>query len=401
MPRHARHSSPPAIRARVLLAVVAAVACGALPACESAPATDAALEPARRDSAGIGIVEYDPLDGVLPTLVLDSTPALALGGLRTNLDEELGVRSPWMPVVGLEDGGVIVGDGTMLKQFDAAGHLQRTIGREGRGPGEFQSVRFLCRVGADTLVAVEYTAPTVSVWTTAGTFVGSGRMPGPVASTGCLADGSLIAELPRRGDNTAGTAAVAVRVRPDGAIVDTIGVLPASDYGPITREVSVIAAGDAVYVGEGRRYEVRRLGPGGRTQQILRVRVPPRPVDAADFRARLEMTIPASVQGPQREAQLAQLASMPKPESWPAYRAVRVDPRGRLWIEAYETDPDAPAHWTVFDASLRPVGRLTLPRERGDIVDFVGDRVALRSRDADGAVHLDIVGVHVDSISSR
>lgn len=298
MPTAARHPAAGAL--------VAIVVAATLLACSRGAERDPAIQPPTvRDSAGVQIVEHGPVGGAPPAFRLGE-PTLVLGGVRERLEEEFAPRHPWTSAVRLSDGSIVVNDAVQLKFFDAAGTLRRAVGRKGRGPGEFRSVRELCVLPGDTLLAIEYSADRLSYWGPDGTHLRTERAPGRLPFGPCFADGTLL--LQTRTTKEAMRAEAAgerthpyARVRRDGTPVAELGRLPASDYRSLLfREVSVVAGGDVVHVADARSYEVRTLGADGRLVRILRAAEPPVPYTDAEWEQDVRRLIPGDVQGPQR-----------------------------------------------------------------------------------------------------
>ncbi len=77
-----------------------------------------------------------------------------------------------------------------------------------------------------------------------------------------------------------------------------------------------------------------------------------------------------------------------RPESFPAYHQVRVDPAGRIWIHDYNNVQ--PRGWTVFTADGELAARVVVPRSQGRLVGFGADHVVVRHQDGDGAAVLAI-----------
>lgn len=122
-----------------------------------------------------------------------TTPRYVIGGPGAPSEAEFQQVGP---VVVMPDGGVAIGDimTAEIRIFDGRGRYLHTIGRRGRGPGEFDGVWGLWRV-ADTLVGVDGMGVS-QMLTTAGQYVRT--VPRPMAMglrmsrIGYLAEGSLI-----------------------------------------------------------------------------------------------------------------------------------------------------------------------------------------------------------------
>jgi hypothetical protein len=103
-----------------------------------------------RDSAGVRIVEYGDVSAVSAPFRVDASPIYRVGW-------EGGVE--WGSVGGgvlLEGGGAAILDQVALQVVELSddGSVERTLGRPGEGPGEFEMVFAIATVG-DTIVAQE------------------------------------------------------------------------------------------------------------------------------------------------------------------------------------------------------------------------------------------------------
>lgn len=65
-----------------------------------------------------------------------------------------------------------------IKVFDPEGHLVRTIGQKGSGPGEFQNIGEIALVPEDRLLVLDWEAHRVSLFGTDGTFIKSHKFLG-------------------------------------------------------------------------------------------------------------------------------------------------------------------------------------------------------------------------------
>jgi len=89
-----------------------------------------------RDSAGVRIIEYAGVVSELPVaFTIADEPTLDLGGPRDPIDHELGPGEH--NSARLSDGRIVVTERTHLKVFDGKGRYTATLGKPGKGPGEF------------------------------------------------------------------------------------------------------------------------------------------------------------------------------------------------------------------------------------------------------------------------
>jgi hypothetical protein len=348
--------------------------------------------PAIRDSAGVRIVTYRSLQGAVNRIHVEPSPYLDIGGVRPNPEEELESRHPWLSATSLDDGTIVVNDVVQLKFFTPDGRFIRSAGRRGQGPGEFRQTREVCRLPGDTLLAIDYSDGRMTLWDRTGTHIRTVSRPGWVPFNSCFSDGTFIAQvLDSASASGSGTEYVRehVRVRLDGTVVNRLGPLPISEYtGPVMREVSVSSAGNEVYVGDARTFEVRVLSLDGRVRRIIRVNEPPRRITEAEWRRLAERSVPPDASAEWREQLIGMTMAMKRPATYPAYAQVRSDGLKRIWIQGYE-DRSA---WTVFDSTGAFLGHLNLEgayRGRGPKLVGIGrDHVVLLRTDDDGAAHL-------------
>jgi hypothetical protein len=333
-----------------------------------------------RDSSGVRIVTYASLVAA-PVAFELSEPIVRIGGLRENENEELNARHPFLAAALLSGGRIVVTDWASLNFYSANGKFESKVGRAGSGPGEFSQIRKVCRLAGDTLLAIDYSDSRLSLWTATGELVRARSRVGFAASTPCFSDGSLlvlrppdraIASVPTY---LGGPAAHFARVRLDGTLVADLGWLPMGMPGPVNRFVTVAASETEVIVADGRSFEVRVYSWTGALLRILRV------------------TSERENLSPSRRSELIGAARLRVEEDsrgpLPAYGPIETDAAGRIWVRGYL----AANEWTVFDASLRLLGTLTVPYgiDRQPRVTGIGDgHMWVQVRDEDGAPILEL-----------
>ena len=314
-------------------------------------------------------------------LRIEARPILDLGGLRRDAKEELDERQPFLSAVQLDDGIIVVNETSQLKFFSASGAYLRTAGRKGSGPGEFSQTREVCRFRGDSLLVTDYSDGRLSVWTAAGNHVSTLARPGFVAEGTCRPDGTVIV----RGLIGPGRTAEYWISTPDGGKVRSLGLLPTAEYsGPILREVSIVPYGEELIVGDARSFEARIVGRDGRVRRVLRVVRPPRLVSDDEWKSLVLSMIPLSASEEQRQSMLTRMSAQAKPSAFPAFSHIRTDPERRIWFNEYGNS----SAWTVFDRNGVLLGRVELPWVSSSLAGFTRDRIIVRHRDVDGAVHL-------------
>ncbi len=122
------------------------------------------------DSAGIRIVTYDLTDVTVPTYRIVAEHDLHIGVLD-GAPEYTFSRIPDLAIA--RDGSIIVSDGVAqeLRVYDANGAYQRTIGRQGDGPGEFATAPDIAGLAGDTVFAFDSRSRRVTSFSMSGDLI--------------------------------------------------------------------------------------------------------------------------------------------------------------------------------------------------------------------------------------
>lgn len=368
----------------VLLAASATAACG--DATSGRPAAEVL------DSAGVRIVVNPvPNPGSDPAWAVFDDPWVDIGTLDGAPEYQL-YRVGGDPnfeggAVRLDDGTLVVGNGgtSELRFFDAEGRFLHSSGGKGGGPGEFQALRLLGRFGGDSLLVYDMRQQRASVFDSSGTFartyrVGEAaglRFPFPQA---VLADGSMLVRqglVIGPGDAKTGTVRTPAQVflvDRDGAVRDTLGQYDGNEAYMIAdaRMVSIrtvtfgrgivdAASTDRVVVGTNDAWSLDVFDERGRLLQVVRQQGDPVPTTDDDF-TRFNAAELAKIDDENFRKQSRQMFDeMPRPETFPAYRSVRFDEAGRLWVESYPRPGEEHGEWRVFDADGSFLARVVVP----------------------------------------
>ena len=374
---------------RLRRSIVAAVTTAGVAACIGDRATNS---PTIRDSAGVEIVETRGARAWTSATAwtVSDTPTVSIGGDES---DSTSLFSRVRSVARLGDGRIVVANaGThQLRFHDANGRFIEAVGRRGKGPGEFDWLGKVLRTDGDSLINWDPNNARLSVFDSSGRLVrsvplrsGQGvSFPEPI---GRASDGSLIGRTGSR-SNPVGAfrfTAYYVRYGPDLMPLDTIIERPGNDfftqpcgmgmcgYGPpFARSTSAAFYRDRLYVGTADRYEIEVIDLDGRVIRSIRDARPFRQLSSAEA-ARQRDVFLSSAGDPERRAELEKVyALMRVPEAMPAYRDLRVDRSGSLWVEEYRVTDDEAPRWTVFDSAGRVLGTIGTPR--GLRVDEIGD----------------------------
>jgi hypothetical protein len=338
-----------------------------------------------------------PAAGQAPRWTVDPQPVVRLG-----VGELLGhdfhqIRG----AVRLEDGTIVVADGSSreLRFFSPSGSLVRVVGRRGGGPGEFEDmVSSLGRMSGDTLVVVCRAHRRITRFLDTGELVDTRPLPDSEfnerPSYSVKPNGVITADMapfvePRRGMNR--RESLMVTLNPGTLKVDTLGTFGGIEhlmapgernwhtlrrpYGQET--ISASGQGGVFFVGDTGERAIQVMTRGTRGYQAtgrIAIPDPPRPVTAAHRRAvldRLEGTSSGATA-------LRAIGDLQFPRHLPAFRDMRTDRSGLLWVQAYPELGQSNAKWWVFEPSGTMQGILENPPE-GRILE-IGDSHILTTR---------------------
>ena len=386
-----------ALAALALLA--AAAACDRTdPAADPAPEVPLVVV---RDSAGIEIVEnlapeWD--EGDQWTVAVE--PSVVIGGYR-GVDETVdSSHLVWSvgDVRPLSDGRIAVlsGGEKKLFLFESSGEFAGSIGREGRGPGEFGYPEHLQVLPGDTLVVWDFMFGAISHFNPSGELlrdwrvdVGAlltsmrewdRRLPERVALP--LADGSFVVEAyltplgfyppsPYRSpfeyfriDSTYGAHSLG---RWEGREHIYEPGMPASIPFPPEAYLATGGSPISVYVTNGDEYEVHEYSDAGALRRIIRRNADPIPITAGDTERWKEDWERQNAEY-SWEPWDAVMAELPPREFRPAVVGLVVDSEGHLWVA--DRKERANSDWSVFDPAGRWLGTVELPLHR---VEWIGE----------------------------
>jgi hypothetical protein len=404
---------------RHILAAAALWACTALAGC--GPEGSSPVRTQARDSAGITIVESTALPGRgAGGWTLDQAPFLTIGTFEGDTLYQLYQVSA---ATRLPDGRIAISDNGsfQLRIFGPDGTFQGSWGREGEGPGEFQSIRVMGVLGPDTLVVLDGRLRRISLFVPEQGFVGQSTVKEEVGMTfvanGMFEDGSIVfggglsfgpgGEIPSDGLSRAGTSYRSASL--DGSLAADFGTVPGPEIFirtqggggeymisastiPFARRPAASVRGDRFYVGSSDTYEIAGFDATGRLESIFRVLQPPPPVTSSEVDRLMQERV-ASLDDPsQAPAVRSALRDMPTPPTMPAYQSLVVDADGCLWVEGFQRPGVGLKSWTVFDEEGRPRTRLSLPADNR-VLEIGRDYVMAVFEDPLGVEYLRLYGL--------
>jgi hypothetical protein len=368
-----------------------------------------------RDSAGVRIVEsHRPRWGAGEGWVVEAMPSLQLGAVEGDTPESF---ARVVDALRLPDGTIVVADGgnTELRFFDGGGRFLRGVGREGKGPGEFEGIAQLANCGADSIIAWDPWLRRASVFDSRGEYVRGVTLEAPSASGvvygrwGCGSEGEVVLMgWPRTDGIPQGPhrplVPVALSQIGDGRITVELGEFPGDDrYGypggsgpaPFGRRTHLAMGAGLAYLGTGDSYEIRGYRLDGALEVVLRRPAAVRAVSREDLARYRELDL-AQVSDPElRRRRERRLLEMEFPTTFPAYAALRTDPAGRLWIQRYAPPGEAGTEWAVFEPDGEWLGDVVMP-EGLEVYEIGRDYVLGKWRDELGVDYLRVHGLGAD-----
>lgn len=352
-----------------------------------------------RDSAGVRIVENSaPAWRTTEAWHLSDVPRVDIGVVEGDphyqFDNVTGALR-------LRDGRIVVanaGSGE-LRFYDATGTYVSTSGRKGGGPGEFQSLSSVERLGGDSLLAFDRSSRRISIFDATGHFLQAitpqqaalqlSRYVGHFedGSFVMFASGSIMGADGKLPNGLVRPSVTYAHVTRDGALVDTIGVFRGnasfvkakSSSGGSLLSIQITRGGlyhspvtavhdTTFYYGSSDAYEIGLYGADGTLRRSVRRTQPNGKVTDAVIDQMKQAALDGAkertgtVTAQQRTQVEQRYAEQPLPETMPAYRNLLIDSEGDLWVQEYDVIPDAqPPRWTVFDPSGQMLGTVTMP----------------------------------------
>ncbi|MEX0893682.1 MAG: hypothetical protein WEB88_16065 [Gemmatimonadota bacterium] len=367
------------------------LAAALLTAC--APDAGAPASTATVDSTGAPIVEYTHVPDLLPTVARLDPEALVIGQRDGPLAYTFGRIAA---VALLPDGGVAVADSRAreVRLFGAGGNHVATLGGQGEGPGEFRSLSGLAGVAGDTVWAWDAQAQRLTGFLSDGTVVAEatreGEFVGRILRLDRLADGTFVgrsawrlpgASANRQVDWHVARDTVVLRHLDAGlALLDTVVVLPGREYllaentaaaagtfstsraerpRPFTRSLYYDVTPGGVVTGVSDAFAWVHRGADGAVRRTVRAPALDRPITPEHVEA-LKARYRAGPGGDEARVETL-FGDFPLPDTLPAFEALHVDDRGRVWLSRFRLHDEGPTRWVVFDPAGELLGRAETP----------------------------------------
>jgi hypothetical protein len=273
----------------------------------------------------------------------------------------------------LGSGRIVVADATpRLIFFNADGSYHRTVGRRGRGPGEFQQISWIARIQGDSIVVAEPPGSArVSVFGPDGEFVRLLTIPGPSIANfyGAFSDGTLLGGFQSPFPSSAPVAFVQtdaelIRFDAAGRVLRRLGRVPVGDFirvpgGLISptflKKTEIVVRAMEAYITSGEGFEVRVVTADGQDGGTVGA-----PFQVVPFPAREAVR---ALAGSRFEGVVTErnLSGWPRNQSYPATAGVQIDDEGNIWLRGYQPDDQLPSTWTVFNQAGAVIADVVMP----------------------------------------
>lgn len=354
--------------------------------CAGGEGPAAGADVARRDSAGIEIVESPAAQP--PAWSVSEAPRVSVGTFEGSEEYEL------FNVVGarrLPDGRLVIANGGTheLRFYDAEGRFLSTSGSQGEGPGEFQRMASLSVPGDDSIYVWDNQNFRVSVFELDGTFARDHRLEAPWEGAfpgyrGHFSDGTIlvtagdvISEPPADG-TVLQRENLGLRYSATGEPLDTLAslvtgrsLLRSFDGGrslsiysvPFDRGTVWAIGGRRFHLSHGPRPAVESFDETGALVRIVRAELDARPVTPELRAAAIEATLADYTNDEARATARESYEAVAFPDSVQAFDRLVVDDEDHLWARRYPLPAEERATWIVFDPTGAVVARVNLPEE--------------------------------------
>jgi len=363
------------------MAIIGAVTSGACASAERQATTTTT-----RDSAGIRIVENQAPAQPNAPWTLDTVAGVDLGSQSADPNHEF---SGYVVPFRLADGRLVVANGgsNELRFFGPDGVWQKSVGRRGSGPGEFEQLGWLDVGLGDTLRTYDWSLRRLSVFSADGAFLRLASLrptadlssPRPI---GMMRDGRLIVQgqnvvtpdskpgvtrdlVPLHAYDAAGEPGDSLGRFPGDEHIIKTGKGSVSVSGlPFGKELSVAVDGSRLYIGTSDGPEILVLGSNGVLERVVRWKAAPVPVTPADIEAYIAAFGEGWRPGQEemRDRFLLMLKQAPFPKWKPSYAGILIGPEGSIWIRRYtEPDRSAPTTFEVLDSTGMWLGGVQMP----------------------------------------
>ena len=359
------------------------------------------------DSAGVRLVSSArPAWDSAGAWVIDTTPLRAVGGDER---DSMAILQLVAGAMRQSDGTLVVADrgSSQLKYFDGSGRLLRTVGRKGRGPGEFEYIAWLLACSGDSAFVADIGNRLVSVVAPDGRLTRRFAMEtsegtGTPFTTSCARSGRVVTtgwgdlrrslgqQRPFRPD-----VPVDLATTHGGGTRRTLGRFPGTEMVPLPGGGGPRAGGrwlhaamgpNALWLAPNDGRGLLRYDSLGTLTLVARYGGGDPPLTAADARFLTRVILDSLPIARQREQVERELALHPFPDRLPQHFALAVDARDHLWVQRPPRAADPDPAWDVLSPDGAWLGRISLPRGARPLEIGADYLVAVRTGEHGGEI---------------
>jgi hypothetical protein len=359
-----------------------------------------------RDSAGVTIVENSgEAWSAESAWRLDEVPTVDIGGSEEDPLYDLGLVGG---AARLSDRRIVIANGATqeVRFYDVDGTHLMSKGRNGSGPGEYQSLAGLFRPVGDSSLVYDAINRRLTLLDPDGEVVRSFylggetglQMPseGRVAlalPTGRFGDGSILGMVLAIQLDSERTGAFRDSVEfllydANGAARDTISRLPGIEMEmmtlnlgnqtfpqptgvPLGKNTVTTAGGQWFYACSNDSYEIDVRNTEGTLVRRIRVGGAPVSITDADktahrkeqLEALADLPQMAAVPEPLKEQFRARIDKATYPQTFPFVESMQVDEAGNLWVQEVQRPGTTTHQYAVFDSTGVLLGRVKMPMD--------------------------------------
>jgi hypothetical protein len=244
----------------------------------------------------------------------------------------------------LSTGSIVVADGIddAVLFFDSSGRKVRSVGRRGRGPGEFAQITWLGQCGPDSVVVWDRMLGRFTLMDSAGNIIRQYRPADPdPAIIACSRAGTfatlgapdMSAEATQTGQSPHYRAPLAL-LDGTGAIVRRLGLAPVGESRPLGKLTQIAVSADRLYLGSQDSAWIDVLSLDGRLVLTLPVGGPRRRLTLKHYERTADALVASYADADERRAMREWVLKTPMPDYLLPYGPLFVDLDGRLWVQS-------------------------------------------------------------------
>jgi hypothetical protein len=225
-----------------------------------------------------------------------------------------------------------------VRFFDSTGGLLKTIGRQGRGPGEFVSTAWLGQCGRDSVFVWDNMQGRMSVIDTAGRIVREYVPQSSAAVMSCTRSGRF-AIFSQPEDGSARLSDVTARSKATlwigdayGDSLTVVGVLPLAENRTLGKITQVAITDQHLFVGTADSAFLDVYDLGGRHTATLSVSTAPRPTTEQHYHRALDVALAVFNDANYRDQLRTLMQRLPMPQFLPLYTGLIADADNVLWL---------------------------------------------------------------------